>query len=144
MLHRALLYVRNGIEALSLRLRMMNLPPLATHMLCIVLGTLLFQPVQGPPEGDLIYWAWKGEAIEPGVHRRYQVVWRSDKAICALGTRSYPVWQSAQKKAFLILPKSKESLEFLQMLQMKKAKELFLKEGDLALCQRAQGVVRYD
>lgn len=127
-----------------MRLRWMNLPPLATHTLCVLGGTLLFQPASGPPEGDFIYVAWKSDAImpKPAVHRRYKVLLQG-KGDCLLSPRSFPVWVSPKEKSFLILPKSKEGFALLRSIQNRRPHELLLKEVEKAPSCSA-GPIRYD
>lgn len=122
----------------------MNLPPLATHALCLLAGTLVFQPAGGPPEGDFIFLSWKGEAISPrpALHRRYKIL-ASGKGDCLISPKGFPVWLSPQEKSYLILPKTNEGFALLRTLQHYRIKDLALKDIDNARpC--SSGSVRYD
>jgi len=102
---------------LSLRVRCWNLPPVATHLACFLLGTLLFEPDSSGrvPPGILV--PWTTAKVEGGIQATAEYALISGAKHCLLLTETVKLWRAEEKKLFVLVGKSRLTRETLEILQ---------------------------
>ena len=131
MYRRTIDFIRNGLCRLKLRVKYQigfrNLPALATHLVCFLGGTLLFEPdTRGKVPTEMLV-PWPLSKVTGGVQvaGEYQLV--AEGRGCVLFSESFRLWRPEDKRIFLILPKQKKWAEVTQALQ-KSDTRLYRKE----------------
>lgn len=102
---------------LKYQLQISNLPPLATHLGCFLIGTLLFEPdSKGKVPSDILV-PWSVQKIEGTVQiaRDYQLVSKDSR--CVLSPLAFRLFHPEEKKVFVIVPKAKQWQEISPLWQ---------------------------
>lgn len=117
MYHRTREALRGRFQKIALRVSCWNLPPVATHLACFLVGTLLFEPDGSGkvPQGILV--PWPAPKIDGGVHVTEEFNLIDADRQCLLIPQSFRIWQAEQKKIFVIVPKNRLIAESLSALQ---------------------------
>ncbi len=138
-------FITRRCRDLSVRLSYWNLPPLATHIACFLLGTLVFEPNrQGlvPHRGILV--PWSEQRLKGGLHFAADYSLVSSRKNCLMAPDTLKIWQAEEKKLFVILPKDKKAEETFTALSKSEA-VLALKTNErYPLCERASGAILYN
>ena len=141
MYNRARKAIAKRFHELSLRVRCWNLPPVATHLACFLMGTLLFQPDTAGrlPPGVLL--PWPVQKILGGVQasQDYSLVSRTKH--CLMLPQSFRLWQTGENKVFAIVPKIKLLSEALSDLQKSDAWLQVKTASPIANCEKTNAII---
>ena len=125
-----------GLQELTLRVRCWNLPPVATHLGCFLLGTLLFEPDHKGqlPRGILIPWTL--QRIKGGLHFAADYSLISAHKNCLLSPETFKVWEAEEKKLYILINRSKKIDETISLI-LKPDSELSVKSAaNLIHCEK--------
>lgn len=121
MYRRTIDFIRDRLCQLKLRVKYQigfrNLPALATHLVCFLGGTLLFEPdTRGKVPAEILV-PWPLSKVSGGVQIAGDYLLVSESRDCLLFAESFRLWRPEEKRLFLILPKPKKWVEVAQVLQ---------------------------
>ncbi len=121
MYHRAREFIRDRIEEVYLRIgetfHIAQLPPLATHLLCFVGGSLLFEADSSGKIPEDILIPWNKARIEGGLHADRHYGLFSVRGACALSPESVKLFKPEGQMIYVRVTRGKAATETIAMLQ---------------------------
>ncbi len=138
-------WTRNALSSrfakLAVRVKCWNLPPVATHLACFLLGTLLFEPNSAGrvPPGILV--PWVRTKVEGGVHATGEYTVISAAKRCLLFADSLKLWQAEEKKLFVLVGRSRLLSETLTALQKSDTRLALKNSTPLPHCEKNNVII---
>jgi hypothetical protein len=136
-------FIKRRFSKIALRLSIKNLPPVATHLACFLMGTLLFEPDSSGrvPPGILVPWASSKVQGGVGMARDYALI--DGERRCLMLATNFKLWEAEEKKIFILVPKTRLLTETLNALQKSEARLLRLnsKDPSLPYCEKKNVII---
>lgn len=141
MYYRARELIKRRLQRFALRIKCWNLPPVATHLACFLLGTLLFEAdgAGRVPSGILV--PWSRARVEGGLHVTQEYELRDARRDCRLIPESFKIWQAEPKKIFVIVAKTRLLAETMTAMQRSDARLSLHTPRPLPHCEKKNVII---
>lgn len=136
-------FIGRRFSKIKLQLSIKNLPPVATHLACFLMGTLLFEPDSSGrvPPGILV--PWTSAKVEGGVGMAREYALIDGERHCLLLASNFRMWEAEEKKVFVLVAKTRLLGETMNALQKSEAKLFRLnpKDPPLPYCEKKNVII---